>query len=67
MSQLRRAQERAHIDTLLQEAINQWRPDQPRRWLAKYGGWSFEAKSPLVQEYRRIRRQAKVMAKGRRG
>jgi hypothetical protein len=24
----------AHIDALLQEAISQWQPEQPRRWLA---------------------------------
>lgn len=66
MSQLSRDQEQAHIETLLQEAISQWQPEQPRRWLAKYGGWAFESKHPLVQQYRLIRRQAKEMTRVRR-
>lgn len=56
----------AHIDALLQEAISQWQPEQPRRWLAKYGGWAFEGNNPLVLEYRAIRRQAMQLLKRRR-
>ena len=61
MSQYCRDTEQAHINALLQEAIAQWRADQPRRWLAKYGGWSFEGKNPLVLEYRELLRQAKTL------
>lgn len=61
MSQYCRDTEQAHINALLQEAIAQWRPDQPRRWLAKYGGWSFEGKNPLVLEYRALLRQARTL------
>ncbi|EKP0260209.1 hypothetical protein JFQ93_001457 [Aeromonas sobria] len=58
-------QQQAHIDALLQEAIKHWRPEQPRRWLAKYGGWPFEGKSPLVVTYWALRRQAQALTRTR--
>lgn len=54
-------EQQEHVDALLRDAIDQWRPEQPRRWLAKFGGWSFEGRSPLVLEYRAIRRKAKAL------
>lgn len=55
-------EQQEHVDFLLRDAIAQWRPEQPRRWLAKFGGWSFEGRNPLVLEYRAIRKKAKVLA-----
>lgn len=52
-------QARLEIEAMLDEAIRQWRPDRPRRWLAKHGNWPAEGSSPLAERYRAIRREAK--------
>ncbi len=69
MSQFPRKNEKReqqeHVDALLRDAIEQWRPEQPRRWLARFGGWSFEGINPLVLEYRAIRRKAKTLTSKR--
>ncbi len=43
---------------MLYEAIKLWRPDRPRRWLAKYGSWSAEGRGPLAERYRALRHEA---------
>ncbi|HHQ4546877.1 TPA: hypothetical protein ACSP15_003558 [Aeromonas veronii] len=58
-------EQQEHVDALLRDAIEQWRPEQPRRWLARFGGWSFEGRNPLVLEYRAIRRKAKTLTSKR--
>lgn len=54
-------QARLESDMMLHEAIKQWRPDRPRRWLAKYGNWPAEGRSPLAERYRAIRREAECL------
>jgi hypothetical protein len=54
-------QARLESDMILHEAIKQWRPDRPRRWLAKYGNWPAEGRSPLAERYRAIRREAECL------
>lgn len=54
-------QARHESDMMLHEAIKQWRPDRPRRWLAKYGNWPAEGRSPLAERYRAIRREAECL------
>lgn len=50
----------AHLesDAMLHEAIAQWRPDRPRRWLAKYGGRPTEREGALAKRYQALRREA---------
>lgn len=42
----------------LRDAIAQWRPDRPRRWLAKHGNLVVEGRSPLAEQYRLLRAEA---------
>ena len=51
-------QSRLESEIMLHEAIKQWRPDRPRRWLAKYGSWPAEGRGPLAERYRALRREA---------
>ena len=55
--------EQARLDTArqLREAIDYWRPDRPRRWLAKYGSWPTEGRGPLAEQYRALRREAEAL------
>ena len=54
-------QARLDAEKLLCEAIAHWRPDRPRRWLAKYGSWPAEGRSPLAEQYRTLRRDAESL------
>lgn len=45
----------------LREAVDNWNPHRPRRWLAKYGGWRVEKRSALAQRYCALRNEAKIM------
>ncbi len=54
-------QARLESDIKLHEAIKQWRPDRPRRWLAKYGSWPAEGRGPLAERYRALRREAEML------
>lgn len=49
---------RLDIKVRLREAIANWRPDRPRRWLAKYGYMTAEGSSPLAVQYRLLRCEA---------
>ena len=51
-------QARLESDMMLHEAIKQWRPDRPRRWLVKYGSWYVEGHGPLAERYRALRHEA---------
>ena len=48
-------------DNQLREAIDYWRPDRPRRWLAKHGSWPAEGRGPLAEQYRALRREAESL------
>lgn len=43
---------------LLHEAIENWHPGRPRRWLAKFGNLHAEAHNPLAEQYRTLRHEA---------
>lgn len=49
---------RIDMDVLLHKAIDNWNPQRPRRWLAKYGGWRVEKYSALAQKYCALRDEA---------
>lgn len=52
------------VSSRLQEAIDNWRPDRPRRWLHAYGRWFVDGggdAGELVQQYRALRREAEKM------
>lgn len=55
--------EQARLDTdrQLREAIDYWRPDHPRRWLAKYGSWPAEGRGSIAEQYRALRREAEIL------
>lgn len=55
--------EKTESEMLLLEAISNWRPDRPRRWLLKYGNWPVEGHSVLSQQYHAIRREANRLLK----
>ncbi|MNH28641.1 hypothetical protein D3C79_888260 [compost metagenome] len=50
--------ERLDIEARLSEAIEHWRPDRPRRWLAKYGNIVAEMRYPMANQYRILRGEA---------
>jgi len=52
---------RADLDARLREAIDNWDPRRPRRWLTKYGGWRVEKRSLLTQRYCAIRDEAQAL------
>ncbi|TNH98342.1 hypothetical protein CF104_16605 [Aeromonas jandaei] len=49
------------LDARLREAIDNWDPRRPRRWLAKYGGWRVEKRSVLTQRYCALRDEAQAL------
>lgn len=53
--------ERTDLDARLREAIDNWDPRRPRRWLVKYGGWRVERRCPLTQRYCAIRNEAQAL------
>ncbi|MFM5523744.1 hypothetical protein [Aeromonas jandaei] len=52
---------RQENEVYLYHAIAHWRPDRPRRWLAKYGCLPADGKGCVVERYRRIRKEAEAM------
>lgn len=50
---------RLDIEARLSDAINHWRPDRPRRWLAKYGNLVVEGRYPIAYQFRLLRDEAK--------
>lgn len=52
---------RQENEVYLYHAIAHWRPDRPRRWLAKYGCLPADGKGSVVERYRRIRKEAEAM------
>lgn len=52
---------RQENEVYLCHAIANWRPDRPRRWLAKYGCLSADGKGSVVERYRLIRKEAEAM------
>lgn len=52
---------RQENEVYLLNAIANWRPDRPRRWLAKYGSLPADGKGCVVERYRRIRKEAEAM------
>jgi hypothetical protein len=53
--------ERLDIEARLSEAIEHWRPDRPRRWLAKYGNISAAMGNPSAVQYRILRGKAESL------
>lgn len=53
----------AHLDMKgrLVDAIDNWRPDRPRRWLAKYGNIIAEGRCPLAEQFRMLRCEAESL------
>lgn len=49
---------RSEHEHLLREAVNNWNPERPRRWLNKYGCWNADGQSVLAQQYRLLRSMA---------
>lgn len=43
---------------LLKEAISEWRPDRPRRWLYRYGGINSKGEGEYNKKYRDLHRLA---------
>lgn len=50
-------------DLLLLDAINNWRPDRPRRWLSKYGSWHAKGYGRLAVQYRAIKYEAERLVR----
>lgn len=60
--------EHARLDSDMQllNALKNWRPDCPRRWYVKYGGFPADGRSPLAERYRSVRGEAeKLLARHR--
>lgn len=43
------------LEARLREAVDNWDPHRPRRWLAKYGGWRVERRTSLTKQYCELR------------
>lgn len=52
---------RLDIEARLSEAIDYWRPNRPRRWLAKYGNMVVQGRYPLAEQYRILRGEAECL------
>lgn len=63
-----RYEDSVYLDRLLQEAINQWDPAKPRRWLARYGGLNVLGigRSDCARKYRELQVQAAVLTRRKR-
>lgn len=48
-------EEKVQRTLLLQEAINAWDPQKPRRWLARYGGINSKGIGALGRKYCQLR------------
>lgn len=49
------------LEARLREAVDNWDPNRPRRWLAKYGGWRVEKRTELTVQYCELRDKANTL------
>jgi hypothetical protein len=49
------------LDRRLREAIDNWDPQRPRRWMVKYGGWRIGKRSILTLRYCELRDTAQAL------
>lgn len=50
-----------YLSQQMREAINNWDPQKPRRWLAKYGNLTGILSGERAQHYRALREEAKSL------